>query len=491
MKKWWSKRGVWIAGLMAFGALSMTGCQEKKTEIVWYLENPQWNGVDLSEVEPYQEIQNERFDLFNKRLEELGIPAKVVFKYDEEEWGMDMGKPDAYPAGIKISSLLEKDQDADIRKFSEVEYDKFIELDEYFQEEGMGKAKEAIPDIIWKVNEIRGKTYQIPRGLASVQESTYMFHSAFLEKYQIELDESQIRQMTPKEVIQWLQPYFKEQAILDKQFYLTSSEDLYYEFYYQDCRVPLIETTSNNLSLDVENLEVFPQVWEVAELYQWIYDENIDAHSDLGRDAAWPVFRVGACDMWEADPQRQQEKDDTYYQVRLENQQFCRNIGNGVLKTSHNKELAVQVLAASMYDEELSNLMIHGIQGKDYELEDGRVVYLNEKMDTRAGTLSEVGNYMISYPKQVDFLNKQETIEERLKTMHLTPKMNFVPTWTEVTWNQATEIADVCNEILIQSAYYDIDNMEAYRKEQEQKLEDLGINELIAELQKQVEQWED
>lgn len=113
MKKWWSKKGTWLAGLMVLGALSMTGCQEKKTEIVWYLEDPQWNGVDLSEVEPFQEIQNERFDLFNKRLEELGIPAKVVFKYTEEDEEWESYAELTYLEGVRVERLIEKDEDAE------------------------------------------------------------------------------------------------------------------------------------------------------------------------------------------------------------------------------------------------------------------------------------------------------------------------------------------------------------------------------------------
>lgn len=490
MKKWWSKKGTWLAGLMVLGALSMTGCQEKKTEIVWYLEDPQWNGVDLSEVEPFQEIQNERFDLFNKRLEELGIPAKVVFKYTEEDEEWESYAELTYLEGVRVERLIEKDEDADICEFSELEYGKFMELDSYFQEEGMQKAKAAIPEVIWEQNQIQGKTYQIPKGMSGVTETTYMFHSEFLEKYQIELEEEQIRQMTPEEVIQWLQPYFKDHPILDERFYLTSADDLWYEAYLETGNVPLIWGTTYNLAMNIETSKVYAQVWEMASLFRWIYDENIDAHAEAGRDAAHPVFRVGICDMWETDPDQQQQ-DESYYEVKLNQARLGRSMGNGVLKTSDKKDVAVQVLAATMYDEELSNLMIHGIQGTDYELKDGKVVYMDENADTTAGSYSQVGNNFIAFPKEAEIMDKKHTIEQRLESIKMNPKSNFVPTWTKEMWKQATGIVEVCSDIWMEMAYSDVDNMEAYRKEQEQKLEDLGINELIAELQKQVEQWED
>lgn len=296
--------------------------------------------------------------------------------------------------------------------------------------------------------------------------------------------------MTPEEVIQWLQPYFKDHPILDERFYLTSADDLWYEAYLETGNVPLIWGTTYNLAMNIETSKVYAQVWEMASLFRWIYDENIDAHAEAERDAAHPVFRVGICDMWETDPDQQQQ-DESYYEVKLNHARLGRSMGNGVLKTSDKKGVAVQVLAATMYDEELSNLMIHGIQGTDYELKDGKVVYMDENADTTAGSYSQVGNNFIAFPKEAEIMDKKHTIEQRLESIKMNPKSNFVPTWTKEMWKQATGIVEVCSDIWMEMAYSDVDNMEVYRKEQEQKLEDLGINELIAELQKQVEQWED
>lgn len=64
-----------------FCALLFMSVHEKRTEIIWYLTYPEYYGVEMSEIEPYQEVKSERFELFNKRLKNLGIPAKVVFKY--------------------------------------------------------------------------------------------------------------------------------------------------------------------------------------------------------------------------------------------------------------------------------------------------------------------------------------------------------------------------------------------------------------------------
>lgn len=49
----------------------------KKEEIIWYISNPHF--FHIEDAVPYEDLSSERFDLFNKRLEELNIPAKVTF----------------------------------------------------------------------------------------------------------------------------------------------------------------------------------------------------------------------------------------------------------------------------------------------------------------------------------------------------------------------------------------------------------------------------
>lgn len=53
------------------------GCSSKKKEIVWYISEPESYGIENAVA--YEEIEAECFQLFNERLEELKIPAKVVF----------------------------------------------------------------------------------------------------------------------------------------------------------------------------------------------------------------------------------------------------------------------------------------------------------------------------------------------------------------------------------------------------------------------------
>ena len=78
------------------------GCSSKKTKIVWYISEPESYGVEKGEIAAYQEIETECFKLFNERLEELNIPAKVVFKYMPDRYE---GKSEDFESG----DLFEKE----------------------------------------------------------------------------------------------------------------------------------------------------------------------------------------------------------------------------------------------------------------------------------------------------------------------------------------------------------------------------------------------
>lgn len=117
------------------------GCSSKKKEIVWYISEPESYGIENAVA--YEEIEAECFQLFNERLEELKIPAKVVFKYMPDKYEAkqeDFESGNLYESEFlfqtkMIENLLEKDADADIAGFSSLEYEKFLALDEYLKEE--------------------------------------------------------------------------------------------------------------------------------------------------------------------------------------------------------------------------------------------------------------------------------------------------------------------------------------------------------------------
>ena len=70
------------------------------------------------------------------------------------------------------------------------------------------------------------KTYQIPRGSMPLSDTIYSFSASFLKDYNLTLNEQEITSMTPEEVVDFLFPYFEDNRLLDKKYYLTSADDL-------------------------------------------------------------------------------------------------------------------------------------------------------------------------------------------------------------------------------------------------------------------------
>ncbi len=171
-----------LAAVISISALTGAG---QKTQIVWYLEDPAFYGVQ--DAIPFEEIKSERFDLFNKRLEELDIPAKVVFKYQ----GLAEPSANSYEDGSwreksilgeaqNTRYLVRQDPQADIAGFSPAEYSLFHTLDAFLESEDGRKAREALPEKIWEANRIKGKLFQIPRGNVSVHGTAYCFRKSGL-----------------------------------------------------------------------------------------------------------------------------------------------------------------------------------------------------------------------------------------------------------------------------------------------------------------------
>ena len=481
--------------LCSLHCLLLSGCSfQKKEEIVWYISNPHF--FHIEDAVPYEDLSSERFDLFNKRLEELDIPAKVTFRYlpdmdmssDESDSIIDTYKKSLDFSAHLIRTLKEQDPQADIVPFSPMEYREFVALDDSLASEKNSSVLDSLPDPIWNVNSINGKTYQIPRGSMPLSDTVYSFSASFLKDYNLTLNEQEITSMTPEEVIDFLFPYFEDNRLLDKKYYLTSADDLslgncnYYKY------LPLLRGFSDSsLAVDRENGKIVnllttEEMLNNLSLAQRIYREDLDIHTEL--QTAVPVFTI------ETIPTLEELTVSTAYSDRIRfslgKRYLCPSIGNGVLNTSSNQQLAIEVLAASMYDETLSNLMIYGVPDKDYTLENGHAIYKFNQVISSVGSFSPVGNNLIAYPNEYEVTDKVLVSEKLLEDESLLlPCSNFVPDVDDTTWKQISEIAAISHEAVFTAESEEISDLNTFLKEQNQKLYDAGIESVLSGIQSQ------
>ena len=495
MKKWIV---IGVSGLL----LLLTGCSQKKEEIIWYISDPEFYGVDSKAIKPYQEVESKRFELFNERLEEMGISTKVTFKYmprwyeaTEEDFEEDrIYEKELGFSANHIKRLLEKDSDADIVGFQPLEYNQFLVLDSYLEKEENKKVFQTLPSASWENSRINGEFYQIPKGNVSIGETVYCFYRPFVEQYKIALDEAAVTKMSPKEVIEYLLPYFEKDRVIDDKYYLTSSGDLMYMNAFQHKYKQIITNSYEwNIAVDLEKGQVVsildtPEMKEALQTGNRIYRENIDAHLERKRGEERPVFRIETIPTIK---ELTKEQNEEWIRIPLENQRLQTSLGNGVLKESDEKELAVQVLAATMYDEELSNLMIYGILDQDYELKNGYAFYKERKMVSSMGSFSGIGNNLLAYPNELEVKEKFEVTNEVVKKVKKRSYNNFTPLLSQELLQKLIKINKIYWEISKEVGNSDIQDLDAYIEKQKIKLKEAGVEEVLEELQSQLENWKE
>lgn len=495
-----------MVGILSICVTLISGCseKEKEAEIIWYINDPGYYAAE-GEIEPYKEIRSERFELFNERLKELDIQAKVVFKYmpfmETENEQKEIRREEHYKRelefeGSQIERLLQSDSEADIVAYHPIEYQEFLPLNDYFEKEETQKIKSALPEAIWNANYVGEKIYQIPRGNVSIEETVYMFYKPFLEEYGIELNVEMIREMEPREVITYLLPYFEQEKLLDDKYYLTSADSLQCEKLFIGKQIPMILGYSDpNVVLQTDTRRVYsfldlPEAQESLELMHWIYENDIDAHIERQKmnGQGVPIFQINNIPSIEELNSGRQKSD--WLEIPLGNRRVKASLGNGVLKSSDQKKLAVQVLSASMYDEELSNLMIYGVPEKDYQLENGHVVKEGEWY-SNMGSFSQIGNNMIAYPNSAEVKEKREIAKTLLQNTPESSCSTFAPIWKEDIWGKMLDVAQIYSNIMGTVGLEEIPDLNAYIEEQKILLKEAGVEEIVLDLQKQVDCWKE
>ena len=89
----------------------------------------------------------------------------------------------------------------------------------------------------------------------------------------------------------------------------------------------------------------------------------------------------------------------------------------GVLASGSHKEEARKVLAAVCSDEKLSNALIYGAEGRDYEIKDGKVMLLNENETGLFVRQTSFGNPFLTIPAASDSEARTEELWEEMEDL--------------------------------------------------------------------------
>ena len=157
--------------------------------------------------------------------------------------------------------------------------------------------------------------------------------------------------------------------------------------------------------------------------------------------------------------------------------------------TSKNPERCARFLNLLYTDEYLENLLVYGIEGKHYTKKDGYIEQIPDSGYSMAGDTWRFGNVFLDYPNSPETIGKADA----LKAFNDSAIIREANTFVFDASNVEMEIAELQN---IRSKFGDIgkygsvdEDYDKVSEERKQALINGGIEKIIAEMQRQYDQF--
>lgn len=166
---------------------------------------------------------------------------------------------------------------------------------------------------------------------------------------------------------------------------------------------------------------------------------------------------------------------------------YGRGTKTGIAASSAHREAAFDVLAEIYSDAGLSNALVYGTAGKDYELVDGRVV--RDEKSTGEYEKMYFGNPFLTLPDSNDSPDKTQGLYEAAGTRPLSglTGWSFDPSEVETELNRL-------NDCWLEHSGFSCGgslDWEAELEELRRETERLGIDRVVEEMNAQIKEWED
>jgi putative aldouronate transport system substrate-binding protein len=167
-------------------------------------------------------------------------------------------------------------------------------------------------------------------------------------------------------------------------------------------------------------------------------------------------------------------------------------------RTSTNVERAMEFFDRAATDSDLYNLIAFGIEGKHYQVLDAntnpkRIDFINGQNEDTVGYIhsggawSMGGNWFLSYLNKIEPANRNEMAEEFNKTAKTSALLGYSFDPAPVQ-NEIAACANVYSELAISLNTGAVDP-DKYASQLVTKMKEAGADKIIAEKQKQIDQW--
>lgn len=457
--------------------LSYKEIQDKypdKTVLVWVFEG---TGYDYEAPVKVNEI--------NEYLNEQGYNFAVCFY--PIKYSMD----NEYFYTDRVVEMIENGEQVDIIYTSFTNsgesgnnaYHKYIynglfdPLDEYFKTEIGEKLYNIMPENHWAGLRVNGKIYGVDGSLHNLSDDYgYYVNAELADKYNFDISKPIEDQLNILQAVKENEScdVFAMYDNLNIQSFYSDVQDITSAVFWDEneqCAKSIIE---NNTYLDriklFRTLKDNSFVTDMSVVHMnnfFILQSNYAGGKVIYKDGK-------PCDVnyW--------DNIISAYPVFNENTSVRASyMATGVCSTSQYKDKAFELLALTQTDPYLNNLISFGIEGTDYNLVDGKVDVVGNRM-----SLDRFINKMICYPFEDEPLDMAAAYSEVFENANVPSDIEFAfdGRGTE------KETADTF-DVLFENTFLHGDSFEESFSELEAELEKSGIQKIIDECNKQYEEY--
>lgn len=364
----------------------------------------------------------------------------------------------------------------------------FEPLDDYLNSDKGKKLKETIDERFWEGAAVDGKIYAVPNQKELGVAPMWVFTKEYVDKYNIPYQDLH----TLEDLEPWLK-VIKENEPGVTPLYITKGFS-YTVFF--DQLVDPIGVEVGDKSLTIKNMfetkEMKERLETLRRYYQagYINGDAATAQEDksVKRFVAKADGQPYADELW--------SKSLNYPVISSSIVDTLITNGSttgsmiGISSNSKNKDKAFEFLSLLNTDPTLRNLINYGIEGVHYEKTgDEHIKLINPEQKNYDVAYFSLGNLFITYKTDEEPDTKWEEFEEFNDKSKVSPALGFKFNSSNVT----TEIAAINNVIeefksTLYSGSVDVDE---YLGKLNSKLKEQGIEKVIAEMQKQIDEWKE
>ena len=458
------------------GVFLLSGCSKEEDKIIRIFAYDAW----MPEQDMAQMIQDKRIDEVNKILKEKGKSYQIELHHMEYSYSPGKNPENYIEQAIDVIKQAQE-MHADIIQLDPYPYiDEFLPLDELFLTEEGQKLRKELPDHFFEANKVNGKTYYIPFLTNSYLQSYVKVEKQYYEEHKSAMDE---HMQSPKEILKFLLNTYQKQdnQVLFKRN--ISAEHVLFDQYAAIAGTPLFIRRADRKIINPAENEDFMEVNELL-LEAAFSDVTQTDETGLAFENIKEILVIS--DHYETKDlsyNKNYNHNDEYVAFPFGDKIPMVTFGYGLSKRSEHKDEAFDFLCEAYTDTKIADLMLYGA--------DPQVNQNGEIVVTDRFHYGNLGNMMIATPTTNQKNNKKDIFfdADRLTSMKMSvPEILDVKTVKE----KMDKLNSIWNECKANLEGYPInvgskeEGMKLYT-ETNQKLKEAGIDEVIAELQKQVD----